>query len=175
MAMQEPRLDHLVSIWWLRTWRGALGGAIAVTPFALGFWLLARAGIQSPLLPLIEQLLVLVIGAAIAWVVSRMALGKRYVRFRIALLPQDADGPELAITNRRVLSFWWLLLWRVTLGAGVIGICASELSLRLPPGATRPVQIAGILLILAWEFVVLRMALMKRYRDFRIVLISEPP
>lgn len=172
--MQGPRLDQLFSIWWLRTWRGALGGIAAVAPFALGFWLLARAGIQSPLLRLVEQLLILAIGSAIAWMVSRMALGKRYVRFRIALLPPGADGPELAVTNRRVLSFWWLLVWRVALGAGAIGLCANALSLRLPPAATRPVQIAGILLILGWEFIVLRMALMKRYRDFRIVLITEP-
>ena len=30
LAELPPRLDHLVSIWWLRTWRGALGGVIAV-------------------------------------------------------------------------------------------------------------------------------------------------
>jgi hypothetical protein len=126
--MQEPRpipFSRLFSIWWLRTWRGALGGAVAVAPFALGFYLLQRAGVQSPLLRLAEQIASLIIGAGIAWVVSGMGQGKRYLDFRIALLPQDADCPELSVTSSRVLAFWWQLVWRVTPGAGAIGVAAA--------------------------------------------------
>jgi len=176
--MQQPRpspiqRSQLFSIWWLRTWRGALGGVIAMAPFAAGFYFLERAGIQSTWLRLVEQVLVVVIGAGVAFAVSRMSLAKRYLGFRIALLPDRADGPELSITNRRVLSFWWLLVWRATLGAGVIGFLGSLATPLLP--AKHAVQAVVVVAILAWEFAMLRMALTKRYRDFRIVLITEPP
>jgi hypothetical protein len=163
------RFSHLVSIWWLRTWRGALGGIIAVTPFALGFYLLDRAHIRAMPLRLAEQTLVVVIGGAVAWCISRMALAKRYRHFRIALLPHGADGPELSVTNRHVLAFWWLLVWRAGLGAAVISLIA-EWGERALPGMARIIEVIAVLAILGWEFAVLRMALMKRYRDFRIVV-----
>jgi len=172
--MQQPRLIHLVSIWWFRTWRGALLGLVAVAPFSIGFYLLDRAHIRSTPLRLAEQALVLLIGGAIAFDISRTALAKRYRNFRIALLPHGKDGPELSVTNCNVLSFCWLLIWRVALGAGVISLFA-EWAKHSVPNAIRVIQMIAVLAVLAWEFAVLRMALTKRYRNFRIVLISKPP
>ena len=160
-------------IWWLRTWRGALGGAIAVAPFALGFYLLDRAHIASTPLRLAEQAVIVLIGFGVAFAISRMALDKHYRDFRIALLPHGADGPELSLTNRHVLSFWWLVMWRVTLGAGAISFLGSLITPHLPAHTKLAMPAVAVLLILAWEFWVLRMALTKRYRDFHIAVIEE--
>jgi hypothetical protein len=171
-VLEQLRLHQLFRIWWLRTWRGALGGVVAVAPFAIGFYLPDRAHIRSAPIRVMEQTVIVIIGGAVAYAVSRMALAKRYRDFRIALLPPDADGPELSVTNRRVLSFWWLLVWRVTLGAGMIGLLGSLAAPLLPAHAKHAVQAVVVLLILGWEFWVLRMALTKRYREFRIAVVS---
>ena len=174
MRELEPTFSQLLSIWWLRTWRGAAAGMLAVAPIALGFYLLERAGIQSGWLKTAEQATIILVGAVIAWFISRMALTKRYSDFRIAFLPVGADGPELPLTNYFVARFWWFLVWRVTLGAAAIGVAGEVLEGWLP-GERRALQVITVLMILAWEFFVLRQALTRRYRTFRIAIITETP
>jgi hypothetical protein len=173
--MQELQLNlrQLLHIWWLRTWRGFLVGMLVVTPFALGFYWVARTGMQSPWLRVAQSVIVTLIGAGVAYIVSRMALVKRYPGFRIALMPHDSDGPELPLLSRHVIAFWWFLVWRMTLGAGLVTLASRRAAPHLSPGGNIARQIVTIVIILAWEFIVLRMALIRRYRDFRIALIGE--
>ena len=166
--------SRLVSIWWLRTWRGTLAGAAAVAPIALGFYLLERAGVHSGWLKWMEQAIIILIGAAIAWFISRMTLTKRYSDFRIAFLPADADGPELPLSNRYVIHFWWFVVWRISLGAGAISLAGEGLQERLP-AVRGAVPVVALLGILGWEFFVLYRALTRRYPEFRIAIIAETP
>ena len=85
---------------------------------------------------------------------------------------------ELEVTWSRALSVFWLLLWRGVLGAaiagGVIGFILgfAFAMLRIPMEPAIP-GIAGAIAGLAWYVVVVRMALRKNYRGFRIALLSH--
>ena len=87
---------------------------------------------------------------------------------------------ELEKTWGRILSIWWLLLWRGLLGGFmvgaaigfVIGIVGSILGY---PQASRllVIQVIAAPAGLAWGLFVIRMALNKPYRDFRIALLPR--
>lgn len=103
---------------------------------------------------------------------------------------------ELEITWPRVLSVWWLVAWRTWLGALILGIvvggglgalAAMVVGLVGSPGAA-PGEleataayvgdtvgaVSATLAGLVWGLCVVRMALRKRYRDFRLALVPEP-
>jgi hypothetical protein len=87
--------------------------------------------------------------------------------------------PELEATWGPVLSVWWLIAWRglvggigigaiFGLGVGIIGIALSTPQNTSTVAAT----IGGALLSVFWGIIVVRMALRKRYRGFRIALLA---
>ena len=85
---------------------------------------------------------------------------------------------ELEPTLQRTLSVWWLIAWRGTLCGALIGgalgglIGIMWLALQWSPENMQIVaRIVGGLVGLAWGFLVLRMALRKKYDGFRIALV----
>ena len=85
---------------------------------------------------------------------------------------------ELEPTLERTLPIWWLLAWRGTIcGAlmgGLLGVTIGIVWVALH-WSSQSLQIvsaiAGGVVGLAWGFVVLRTALRKTYRGFRIALV----
>src|SRR6266700_1891941 len=95
---------------------------------------------------------------------------------------------ELELTRKRLVSVWWLAVWRGSVGGALIGvICgviggvvAAIIIIGIYGHASKDVfkragQIGGFVFTLPfallWGFTVLRMAFRKRYRDFRIALV----
>jgi hypothetical protein len=87
---------------------------------------------------------------------------------------------ELEVTWGRVISVWWLLAWRGTLGAVLIGAVVGFIIGFI--GALAGVQqetitslstIAGAIVGLGWAIVVVQMGLRKRYGDFRLALVPR--
>jgi hypothetical protein len=87
---------------------------------------------------------------------------------------------EVEMTSERVMRVWWLLAWRGLLGGWIIaitlafllGAVGGELGLDFPVTAT----IATVLSSLAgltWGFFVVKMALEKKYKDFRLALVAK--
>jgi hypothetical protein len=87
---------------------------------------------------------------------------------------------ELELTWPRVLRVWWLFMWRAVLGGFVFGGIAGFVlgffgvlagmsleTIQLVSGAL------GLLIGIGWAIMVVRMALRKRYGDFRIVLVPR--
>ena len=79
----------------------------------------------------------------------------------------------------KVMRVVWLLTWRGLLGGVAIGFIlglAINMGLGLGFGVMLNANINGamglVVMLIWWPFVV-RMALKKRYRDFRIVLIPH--
>jgi hypothetical protein len=87
---------------------------------------------------------------------------------------------ELEVTLGRVFSVWWLLAWRGTLGAVliggvvgfIIGFVGALAGVRQETIASLS-TIAGGLVGLGWAIVVVRMALRKHYGDFRLALVPR--
>jgi hypothetical protein len=90
---------------------------------------------------------------------------------------------ELEVTFGRALSVWWLLLWRGFLGAFVLsfivgfvfGLVYGILG-RIygwPVGGAIGGGILGAVSSALWGILVVRMALNKRYSEFRIVLVAN--
>jgi hypothetical protein len=85
----------------------------------------------------------------------------------------------LDLSKRRILAIWWLLFWRsLVFGffAGfavgfVIGLVLGLLRVS-PQTIDAIISISGFCVGLAVTFWVLRSALRKRFRDFRIVLVG---
>lgn len=79
----------------------------------------------------------------------------------------------------KVLRIVWLLTWRGLVGGIVIGFLlglAINMVLGLGFGmglSTNANAMMGAMVMLVWWPFVVRMALKKRYRDFRIVLIPH--
>lgn len=88
------------------------------------------------------------------------------------------EAKELDPTFRRMLPVWWLFAWRGTLCGALLGglvgfvIALAWMALQISPENLNLVTaIAGGLVGLVWGFVVLRMALRKKYSGFRIALV----
>jgi hypothetical protein len=87
---------------------------------------------------------------------------------------------EVEVTVGRLASIAWLFIWRGFLGALLIGAIvggavhltatAFEMSGR---HVARASLVGGLLVGLAWYLAVVKMALAKRYRDFRIALVAR--
>jgi hypothetical protein len=86
---------------------------------------------------------------------------------------------ELEVDWQKVLRIWWLIVWRSTLGAVLIGFVLGFVlgfigaMLGIPERTMSVVaSVAGALVGLGWSLVVVRMALLKRYDGFRIALVA---
>jgi hypothetical protein len=87
---------------------------------------------------------------------------------------------ELEITWGRVLSVWWLIQWRAIAGGLITGmVVGGALGAVLAFGGDDSDQNATLELVAGgavgvfWTVFATRMALRKKYRDFRIALL--PP
>jgi hypothetical protein len=87
---------------------------------------------------------------------------------------------EVEVTVGRLASIAWLFIWRGFVGALLIGaVVAGAVHLTATafdmPGrhVARASLVGGLLVGLVWYFAVVRMALAKRYRDFRIALVAR--
>ena len=87
---------------------------------------------------------------------------------------------ELEPTWPRVLSVWWLISWRGMVGAVLLGAVAGFVLgivvalLHLPEQViTLGGGVMGGIIGLVWVVVVIRMALRKKYGDFRIALLPR--
>jgi ABC-type enterobactin transport system permease subunit len=85
---------------------------------------------------------------------------------------------ELEGTWARILSVWWLMLWRSVVGSVLIGFAAGAVlgligALANWPADTVDVAayVLGLVIGVLWGVVVLCMALKKRYEGFRIALV----
>ena len=88
---------------------------------------------------------------------------------------------EVPITWQRVLSIFWLYTWRSFLGAlligGILGFVLGFFGalLRFESATVRStISIIVVPVVIVWTFYVMRMALHKKFRDFRIALIALP-
>jgi hypothetical protein len=87
---------------------------------------------------------------------------------------------ELEPTPARIASVWWLIAWRAMVGGWIIalvlgfliGEAGARAGIDFEPVAAFATIVAW-LAALAWGFVVVRMALRKRYGEFRLVLIKN--
>ena len=86
---------------------------------------------------------------------------------------------ELDVTWKRVLSVWWLSMWRGLVGGvilgglfgGIVGVAA--VAAGKPDSAAYWGEIFGIVVGVVWGFFVIKMALRKKYSEFRIVLVPH--
>jgi hypothetical protein len=91
------------------------------------------------------------------------------------------DGmPGLEVSLGRLLRIYWLFVWRSLLGSLVIGFVLGFIAgfvLGVFGAKTTQIQtVGGALGVIGgaiWSFFCLRMALTKKYRDFRIVLVPH--
>jgi hypothetical protein len=94
--------------------------------------------------------------------------------------PSGDRMPELEASLGMLLRIYWLFMWRSVLGALVIGftlgfiigVVFSLLGLPLTL-ATTTGGVLGVVGGLAWALFCLKMALKKKYRDFRIILVPR--
>ena len=79
---------HVIQIYWLLLWRSSLGGLLLALLVGL-VWGLFAALVRMPSLAIlpVAMLLGCISGTAWSLVVVRMALGKTYRGFRLALVP----------------------------------------------------------------------------------------
>jgi len=84
---------------------------------------------------------------------------------------------ELELTMQRVLSIWWLLLWRWGIGGFIVGFIAGAVAgflvtvLGHKELAVAAGGYAGLALSPFWGLLVVHMALKKKYSTFRLALV----
>ena len=85
---------------------------------------------------------------------------------------------ELEITWERVISVWWLIVWRSVVGAVSIGFVVGFIIGAIMGAAGVPLEtiqsvstVVGLCIGLGWGMVVTRMALQKHYKGFRLALV----
>ena len=85
---------------------------------------------------------------------------------------------QLPVTLPRILSVWWLIIWRGLLGAIILGVLIGFVVgfiwaiAGLPPGPLKPVTTAiGLIVGISMHIVATGMALRKTYQGFRIILV----
>ncbi len=86
---------------------------------------------------------------------------------------------ELEFTRKRVIAVWWLVAWRGTLGTALLAAAGGALDGAFAGAmGTTPKPLFWILnittgvLSIIWMMLVVRMALRKRYSDFRLAAVS---
>ena len=85
---------------------------------------------------------------------------------------------ELDVTWQRVLSVWWLVVWRAALGGAIIGAVVGfteDEAGVTPQTITLSSSIAGAVVNLIWSLFNVRMALRKKYGEFRPAMVPHAP
>jgi hypothetical protein len=87
---------------------------------------------------------------------------------------------EIEISIGGLLRIYWLLFWRGLVGGLVFGFVQGFIigfvmgAAGFPRAQITPVTASvGIVVGIIWSVVVLKMAIRKRYKDFRIALIAQ--
>jgi hypothetical protein len=88
--------------------------------------------------------------------------------------------PEMELSWNQVLRIWWLIMWRMVIGAlvlaalfgFVVGTVGEALSAS-PRETMEIIRIGAIIITYSWGVVGLRMALTKQYRYFRIAMLPR--
>ena len=87
---------------------------------------------------------------------------------------------ELEFTWGRSMRVWWLMIWRGAVGGVVFGVVVGAITgvvIGTLEGSIQTITIVsaalGYIVGIVWSVFVVRMALAKRYKEFRIALI--PP
>jgi hypothetical protein len=87
---------------------------------------------------------------------------------------------ELEPTWARTISVWWLIAWRTFLVSSILAMLggagqgALEMWSSASPGVSRWVPgIVASILDAIWFVIVVRMALRKHYKEFRIALLPR--
>ena len=89
---------------------------------------------------------------------------------------------ELDVTWNRVLSVWWLIVWRAALGGAIIGAVVGFIvgftedeAGVTPQTITLSSGIVGAVVNLIWSLFIVRMALRKKYGEFRLAMVPHAP
>ena len=92
----------------------------------------------------------------------------------------DVYEEEIETSWSNVFSVWWLVFWRWVLGGALIGfVIGLPIGFFGRMGGMPPESIAavsgaiGVVFSLIWGVVVVRMALRKQYRGFRVALVTQ--
>jgi len=87
---------------------------------------------------------------------------------------------ELEATWSRVLSVWWLIEWRAIAGGlvtgGALGAVLGVVFAFMDWDSSQASPfylVIGTVMGFAWTVIAVRMALRKKYREFRIVLLPR--
>jgi hypothetical protein len=95
-------------------------------------------------------------------------------------VPAGHRRQELEVNLGRLLRIYWLLIWRSVLGSLVIGFVLGFIVglvlrvLGVPLTQIRTISgMVGIVGGAVWALFCLKMALEKKYRDFRIILVPR--
>jgi hypothetical protein len=87
---------------------------------------------------------------------------------------------EVELTWNRSMRVWWLFVWRTMIGGFFFGFVVGFIAGFLNTVLGKPLEgnvlgaILGWVASMIWSTFVMRMALKKHYRDFRIVLVPNP-
>lgn len=95
----------------------------------------------------------------------------------------NTDGQplrEIELTLSMILRVWWLYAWRTFVGAVVVGMVLGFVwgfAISIFGGPTKIIESGGAVIGgiagLVWSIIGVYMALTKRYREFRIVLVAR--
>jgi hypothetical protein len=173
---------RIVSTWWLLVWRGTFGYIVVGVILELANGYLEMATDWSPRqIELATSVTAAVLGVVWLIPVVFMALRKRYNDYQLVLTSPGESVP-LAITGRRVIEIWWLLIWRFAFGCIVFGLVAAWLMLAavilrgFSVQALVPwVLIGANLATFIWSVVVTRMAIETIYSDFGMAIVPRSP
>jgi hypothetical protein len=93
---------------------------------------------------------------------------------------EEQNMQELDLTWGRSMRVWWLMVWRGAVGGIVFGVIVGAITgfvIAILQGSIQTITAVsatlGYIVGLVWSMFVVRMALAKRYKEFRIALV--PP
>lgn len=93
---------------------------------------------------------------------------------------EEQNMQELDLTWGRSMRVWWLMVWRGAVGGLVFGVIVGAITgfvIAMLQGSIQTITVVsatlGYTVGLVWSMFVVRMALAKRYKEFRFALV--PP
>jgi hypothetical protein len=86
---------------------------------------------------------------------------------------------EVELTAQRLLSVWWLILWRSSVGGMMIGFVIGGIAgfavaiAGYANLASAAGSYAGLTIMPFWGLLIVHMTLRKNYKSFRIALVAR--